>query len=298
MNLRVASLPRSFAQSDAFELVGLLKLRLNSLVLFAVGAAHAAAGAEFRLGPLLATLFGSLAAAGGSSAINQAMEASLDRRMERTKDRPCAAGRVRPSDAKAFGALLSVLGVLTVACFAGWTPAALVLATVLLYVFAYTPLKTRTTLNTLVGAIPGALPALVGWTSAGTPFSPLAWSLFGIVFAWQFPHFLAIASIHRDDYARAGFVMLPVVDSTGVRTAIHAIAFALVFLPIALLPGLFRAAGPLYLAGTTVLGVGYLLFTLRAAVLRTRQAWRHVLFASLVVLPGVFVLLMVDRVTV
>jgi protoheme IX farnesyltransferase len=288
------SLPWTAARSDAAELLGLLKLRLNSLVLLAVAAAYVAAAGGADLPRLAATLLGALLAAGGASAMNQAWEADRDRLMLRTGDRPCASGRVRPEDAMAFGALCAALGAGLLLAFVGSAPAGIAALTVLLYVLVYTPLKTRTSLNTAAGAVPGALPVLLGWTAAGRPIDAVALSLAAIVFVWQFPHFLAIAALHRDDYARGGFRMLPVIDRTGLATAVHALAFSILFVPVALVPFRLGAAGPRYAAGALLLALLLALTSCVAAFRRDPAGWRALLRASLAVLPGVFLLLMVD----
>ncbi len=296
MTLPAAAPSTPATAAGALDLVRLLKLRLNSLVLLAVAASWVLAlPAEVDVPGLLVLLVGTLAAAGGSSAINQGLEGARDRLMERTRMRPVAAGRITRDEALTYGAMVSALGVLVVGLGTNWLAGGLVALTVVLYAFAYTPLKTRTTLNTLVGAFPGALPALVGWAAATGRLPAGAWALFAIVFVWQFPHFLAIAAIHRDDYARAGFAMLPVRDPAGLRTAAVTLGFALVFVPTAMLPGLLRLTGPAGFWSAGALALVYLAFSLRAAALRTPAAWRDLLRASLAVLPGMFVLMMIDR---
>ncbi|HMS16024.1 MAG TPA: heme o synthase [Planctomycetota bacterium] len=278
------------------DFVSLMKLRLNSLVLGAVAAGYVLGkSGQISLSDLGLLLLGVTLTGGGSSAINMGLEGARDRRMERTKNRPVASGRVLPLDAILFGSATCALGLLII--FLSNTPLAglLTLLTILLYVLVYTPLKPRTHLNTWVGAVPGAIPPLIGWAAATGTLTPVSLSLFGIVFFWQFPHFFAIASVYRDDYARGGFAMLPVLDPSGLRTAHQVMMTSLAMLPVSLLPTLFRLAGSYYFVGALILSSLYLLFSLRASLLRQTDAWRDLLRVSLLVLPGLFVLLIADR---
>ncbi len=278
------------------DTAALMKLRLNVLVLAAVATGYVlGAPAAVSLGHLSLVLLGVLLAGGGSSALNMAMEADRDRLMARTRNRPVAAGRVSAEEATAIGALLALLGVGAVALGGGWLAAALCAVTVLLYAFVYTPLKTRTSFNTWVGAVPGALPPLIGWAAASGQLSPAALSLFGIIFLWQFPHFFAIASMYREDYEKGGFKMLPVVDASGHRTAHQTIITAMALIPVGLLPAVCRIAGPTYFTGAFALCMIYLVLSVRASLMNRVQAWRDLLRTSLIVLPGLFVLMMVDR---
>ncbi|NRA94860.1 MAG: protoheme IX farnesyltransferase [Planctomycetes bacterium] len=300
MNVRVdakeAQTSSSALLAKVTDLTALMKLRLNLLVLAAVATGYVlGATVGVSLPQLAWVLAGVLLAGGGSSALNMAMEADRDRLMERTRHRPVASGRVSKDDALLFGATLSVAGIGAVAFGGGWLAAALCAATILLYVAVYTPLKTRSPLNTWVGAVPGALPPLIGWAAATGSLSLPALTLFGIVFFWQFPHFFAIASIYKDDYERAGFKMLPVVDSRGLRTAHQTLICAMALIPVSLLPSVVRIAGPTYFTGAFALGMIYLVFSVRASITKATPAWRDLLRTSLVVLPGLFVLMMVDR---
>jgi len=278
------------------DFVALLKLRLNALVLGAVASGFLlGAAGTFDRSALLAALFGVLLAGGGASAINMALEADRDRKMERTRMRPVATGRVTSEEAVILGLILATVGTAITWVGAGWLPATLVLATVLLYTLVYTPLKTVTPLNTLVGAVPGALPPLIGWTAATGSLEAPALSLFGIVFLWQFPHFYAIASVYREDYERGGFAMLPVVDKGGLRTAHQTMLAAFAFVPVSLLPAVFRLAGTTYFTGAFGISLIFFVFSARACIAGTTPAWRHLLRVSLIVLPGLFVLMMFDR---
>ena len=302
MNVRADVAPRTGLagtreKSRMIDLIALMKLRLNVLVLAAVATGYVlAAPSGLAVGQLAWVLIGVLLAGGGSSALNMAIEAERDRRMERTRERPVAAGRLSRGEALAFGGLLSLLGVTATWVGGGWLAAALCAVTVLLYVLVYTPLKPITPWNTWVGAVPGAIPPLIGWAAATGTLSPSALALFGIVFFWQFPHFYAIASLYKDDYARGGFAMLPVVDDERARRTAHQVILcALALLPVALLPSVCRIAGPTYFTGAFALAMIYLVFSARAALTNTTNTWRDLLRTSLIVLPGPFVLMMVDR---
>ena len=289
---QVRGLPTSWVRSTS----ALLKFRLNSMVVFATGAGFLIVRpTPGSAGPFLALLAGTFLAACGTSAMNQALEGNRDGLMVRTRHRPVASGQMAARDAFAVGALLSILGVGMVAVSTTWLAALLTGLTVGLYVFVYTPLKARTTMNTLVGAIPGALPPVIGWAAATGTLGPGAWVLFAIVFLWQFPHFFAIASIHREDYRRGGFAMLPVLDETGLLTSHRVVSTALLLVPVGLMPATMGIDGPLYLVGAALLGLMYLYYSVRAAMLRTDAAWRTLLRASFIHLPGLFLLMLVDR---
>jgi protoheme IX farnesyltransferase len=214
--------------------------------------------------------------------------------MRRTANRALPGGRLVSSEAVACGVLLALSG--TAVLLLGTSPiaAAIAVMTFVLYVFVYTPLKVRTTLNTVIGAIPGALPPLIGWAAATGGLGMKAWSLFLIVFLWQFPHFLAIAWIYRQDYERAGFRMLSVGDSGGRMTGRQASTYALALVPVGLLPALIGLAGPLYFAGALVLGLFYLCEAVRFWRDASDQRARRLLRASFVYLPAVLILLFLN----
>jgi protoheme IX farnesyltransferase len=212
--------------------------------------------------------------------------------MNRTEDRPLPAGRLSGAEVLWFGGVTIVAGLTILVWQVNVLTAALGLATWLLYVAVYTPLKSRTPANTAVGAVAGALPVLMGWASVGAPLGLGAATLFLIVYLWQFPHFMAIAWLYREEYARAGLRMLPVVDASGRRAAFQAIASALVLLPVSLLPASLLGAGSLYLAGATLLGLGQLAAAVWFARRLNRPAARGLLRASLVYLPAMLALWM------
>ena len=285
----------SAAGSRFAAYLSLTKPRLVLLVLVTVavgfllgarGSAHPAT--------LTATLLGTALVAGGAGALNQWLERERDGRMRRTAGRALPSGRLTPSEAVLFGCLLGLLGTLILASSANLLAATVALATLVLYVFVYTPLKPRTTLNTVVGALPGALPPVIGWGAATGRLGVEAWALFLIVFLWQFPHFLAIAWIYRADYQRAGFRMLTGRDAKGTMTGCQAVSYALALLPVGLLPATVGLAGPLYFVGALVLGLLYLGaaagFWLDVSDLRARRLLRM----SFVYLPAILLLLLLN----
>src|SRR6266852_2308063 len=224
---------------------------------------------------------GTVLAAGGTLALNQYWERDVDARMERTRARPLPDGRLMPLEALAF---------------VGVAPALVTLATFALYLFAYTPLKLRSPLCTIVGAIPGALPPVTGWVASREGFGLGAWVLFGILFLWQLPHTLAIARLYRDDYARAGVRLLPVVDVGGTSTERQIVTGCLALLAVSLLPTLIGLAGPIYFVGAFLLGAAFVALGTRQALSPSAGAARRVLFASLLYLPVLLALLAFDKV--
>jgi protoheme IX farnesyltransferase len=224
------------------------------------------------------------------------LERHTDARMRRTQGRPLPAGRMHPAEALTFGLFLAITGLVYLACTLSHPAAAAVAAfTFVAYVGVYTPLKSRTSLNTLIGAVPGALPPIIGWCAVRGSVSVEAVNLFFVLFLWQVPHFLAIAWIYREEYGRAGLCMLPVEDSGGRRTAEQMVLYCVTLVSVSLTPLLLGAAGFLYLAGAVVLGVGFVATTLTFRRARTVRHARRVLHASLVYLPGLLALLLLDR---
>jgi protoheme IX farnesyltransferase len=298
--MNTAALTDSRAPSRMLAFIELWKLRLNALVILAALAGFFLAlpsGESANWLTLLALGGGVLLSAGGASAINMALEAHLDAVMERTRSRPIPSGRVTRDESILFGAVSVIAGVALLWAACGVVAAAVSAATVISYTAIYTPLKTRSNINTIVGALPGALPVLVGWAAAGAAFNAAAWSLFTLIFVWQFPHFLAIATLYRDDYAKAGFRMLPVEDSTGLRTAHRALLHGLIYIPVSALPAALGLGGELSFHGNLVVAVLFFGCTLRAAFRRDEDSWRMLFRASLLVLPVQFGLLLIDHMT-
>jgi len=267
-----------------------LMVVVTTLVGYYVGLTGAADWAR-----LLHLAIGTVLAAGGTLALNQYWERDVDARMERTRARPLPDGRLVPLEALAFGAAITVLGIAYLAAFVGVVPALVTLATFGLYLFAYTPLKLRTALCTIVGAVPGALPPVTGWVAARDDAGAGAWVLFGILFLWQLPHTLAIARLYRDDYARAGVRLLPVIDPDGTSTERQIVTGCLALLGVSLLPTLIGLAGGVYFAGALVLGLGFAALGARQALAPSLGGARRVLFASLLYLPALLTLLALDK---
>ncbi len=289
----------SLARTRLADYAELTKPRVTVLVLFTVGVgALLAAGGAPNLTILFHTLAATALVAGGAAALNQFFERHSDALMRRTENRPLPSGRLHPVEVLVFGLTLGISGVTYLALALPRPWAALVAAvTFVSYVFLYTPLKRRTVVNTLVGAVPGALPPLIGWAAAGGPCDLRVAFLFLILFVWQIPHFLAIAWIYRADYARANLHMLPVADRQGRRTGWIMVAYCGVLIPVSLVLGLAGKPGPLYLAGAAVLGLGFLYRALQFTRARTDARARRVLRASLIYLPALLALLLLEEVS-
>jgi protoheme IX farnesyltransferase len=233
--------------------------------------------------------------ASGVSTLNQYMERDLDALMRRTAMRPLPTGQLAPYEALAFGVALIVLAEIYLALLVNPLSALLGLSVIFGYLLVYTPLKTRTTLSTAAGAFPGAVPPLIGWTAARGGMDVTAWVLFAILFLWQFPHFLAIAWMYREDYGRAGIRMLPVVEPDGRVTGQQIIAYTIMLLPVSLLPTLLGVSGRIYFYGALVLGLLFLASSVRAALSKSNQHARQLLLASVIYLPLLFGLMVLDR---
>jgi len=245
---------------------------------------------------LINTMIGTALVAGGASALNMYLERTLDSRMKRTERRPLPAGRLQSREALVFALVISFVGMIYLFVLVN-PPASLIsAATLISYLFLYTPLKTKTWLCTLIGAAPGAFPPMIGWTAAAGEISTGAWILFTILFLWQVPHFYAIGWIYREDYARAGFPMLPVVDPSGSRTSRQAGLYILALLPATMLPFYAGLAGSVYLIGAIVLGVVFLYHGLIFARSRDKKSARRLFIASIGYLPVLLALLMIDKV--
>ena len=244
---------------------------------------------------LLALLVGTTLAAGGTLALNQYWERDVDALMERTRTRALPEGRLAPLEALLFGAATTAGGLAVLAIGAGRLAALVTAATFVLYVFAYTPLKLRTSLCTLVGAIPGALPPVTGWAAARDDVALGAWVLFGILFLWQLPHTLAIARLYQTDYARAGVRLLPVIDAQGGSTERQILSGCLALLAVSLLPTLIGLAGVVYFVGALLLGGAFATFGVQQALAPSASRARRVLLASLLYLPVLLALLAFDK---
>jgi protoheme IX farnesyltransferase len=286
----------ALARARALDYLQLTKPRIAVLVLFTVCAgALLADRSAVGLLPLLHTLLGTALVAAGASAMNQFLERHHDARMRRTENRPLPAGRLQPAEAFILAAALGICGVLYLAFTLRQPWAALIAGfTYVSYAFVYTPLKRLTTWNTLCGAVPGALPPIIGWAGVRGSLDAEAASLFLIIFLWQLPHFFAIAWIYRAEYAGAGFRMLPIDDRTGRRTAANMICYCLALLAAGVAPAVVGRAGPLFVAGALILGLFFFATTIGFARNPSEARARRVLRASLVYLPAVLALLLVD----
>ncbi|HEV2915993.1 MAG TPA: heme o synthase [Pyrinomonadaceae bacterium] len=231
----------------------------------------------------------------GIATLNQYMERDLDGLMRRTAARPLPSGRLLPVEACALGLGLTLGAEIYLALLVNPLTALLGLTVVAGYLFVYTPLKTRTSLSTVFGAFPGAMPPLIGWAAARGTVGMEAWVLFAILFLWQFPHFLAIAWMYREDYGRAGIVMLPVVEPEGRVTSQQIVVYTLLLLPVSLLPTAVGISGAVYFYGAMVLGVLFLYSSIRAAISKSRQQARRLLLASVLYLPLLFALMVLNR---
>src|SRR5882757_6369304 len=274
----------------------LVKARLTTLVLLttAVGFYIGEQGAmNFIL--MFNTLAATALVAAGASALNQLLEREYDAKMRRTQSRPLPSGRLQPATVAIFGGVCSVAGLIYLALAVNLSTAVIGAATLVSYLFVYTPLKRVTWLNTAIGAIPGALPPLMGWTAARGELSSEGWALFAILFFWQLPHFFAIAWIYKDEYAKAGFKMLPGIDPDGQRTAQQAVSNTLALLAVSLFPFVFKMAGTLYLAGALVLGAGFLWGAIQFSRQLTLARARQLFFASIIYLPLLLALMVWDK---
>jgi heme o synthase len=275
----------------------LTKPRITWLILMstAVGYYFGRRGGEWHWITLLHTLLGTGLLASGTATLNEWYEREADGKMHRTQGRPIPSGRVAPVRALVFGILLSALGYVDLALAVNPLAALWGMATLLSYLFLYTPLKQRTPHATTVGALPGAMPPLIGYAASAGTLTPQAWLLFAILFLWQFPHFLAIAWMYREDYGRAGILMLPVVKPDGKATARQIVLCSVLLIPVSLAPAYFSMAGRIYELGALALGLMFLYAGIRAAFERTRVGARRVLLASVVYLPLLYGLMLLDR---
>ncbi len=244
---------------------------------------------------LFHTLLATALVAAGASALNQWIEMDYDAKMPRTQDRPLPSGRMQPVSAMLFGGVSSVCGLVYLAFAVNLLTSVLGSVTLVSYLFIYTPLKRVTWINTLVGAIPGALPPLMGWTAARNQLSGEGWALFAILAFWQLPHFFAIAWLYRDEYAKAGFVMLPHVDPDGSRTAQQSISNTLALLLVSLFPYLWQISGRGYLVVALALGLAFLMLAIRFSRQLTRSSARQFFLASILYLPLLLTALVLDK---
>jgi len=290
-----AALAQPHARTRDF--VALAKPRLNLLVVASTLVGYAMApGESLGILAICGLLLGTGFVAGGASAFNQVLERDLDALMRRTRTRPLPDQRLQPIEGIMFGTAITLAGLLLIAAASNLLAAIVALATLLSYVAVYTPLKRRSSFGTVVGAIPGALPPIIGWAAAEGALPAQAWILFGIMFLWQLPHFLAIAWMYREDYARAGFPMLPVIEPDGRSTGRQAVVYAAALVPLSLAPALLRMTGGIYFAGALVLGLAFLWMTFRFARSRSVSDARRVFFGSIAYLPVLWILMIANKI--
>jgi heme o synthase len=273
----------------------LTKPEVNLLILMTTSAGYYLGGqGAFRLAGMLHTLIGTLLVASGTATLNQYMERRYDAQMLRTAQRPLVSGRVSPREALSFGLLLSAGGGVYLALTVNLLASALAVSTLVAYLLVYTPLKRKTPLCTLLGAIPGAMPTLIGWAGAANGLSRESWFLFAVLFLWQFPHFLAIALMYREDYAHAGFKMLPDFDADGRFTRAEIIGCTIVLIVVTMFPLAGRVA-PLYLLAMAGSGLFFLYYGAKLAASATRNAASRLVHASVIYLPVVLAAMMVYK---
>jgi protoheme IX farnesyltransferase len=286
-------LPTSRAWAD---FVTLIKPRVNLLVLVTtVIGFHLGNLAGTDLALLFHTAVGTFLVASGAAAFNQILERDVDGRMRRTMQRPLPDGRLTTVEAFWFATALSATGLAQLWFGANGLAALVAVATLVSYALIYTPLKKITSLATVVGAVPGALPPVIGWAAARATLSVEAWVLFAIVFFWQMPHVLAISWLYREDYERGGIRVLPVEDPDGRSTGFQMVSYAAALVPVSLLPTAIGLAGRVYFAGAIVLGVAALALAIRFARQRTPERARQVFYGSLIYLPVLWVLMLANR---
>ncbi len=279
----VASRPRTNALADY---VALTKPRLNFLVVASSAAGYYLGAPGFpALWPMAQAVAGTALIAGAAAVLNQVYERDTDALMRRTRMRPLPDGRINPVDARMYGCALAFAGIALLATRTNLLAAALALATLVIYVAIYTPLKRRTPAATLIGAVPGALPPLIGWTASHGVVDAGGLALFAIVFLWQIPHFMAIAWMCRDDYGKAGFPMLPVIEPDGVRAARQSLLYSAALLPTSLMPTLVGVSGRVYFAAAIVLGAALIWLAARFSASRSDPAARALFFGTITYLP-------------
>ncbi len=278
------------------DYVALTKPRLNALVVASSAAGYyLGTQAPTDLTVMAHAVVGTTLVAGGAAALNQVAERDTDAKMRRTRLRPLPDGRITLHEARLFGIVLSVAGLGILAGRANLLSALLALATLVIYLVVYTPMKRRTPAATLLGAIPGALPPLIGWAASHGSIAAGGASLFALVFLWQIPHFMAIAWLYRDDYGAAGFPMLPVIDPGGARAARQALIYSGLLLPVSLLPSFVGVAGYAYLVAAVALGAAMIWLAARFNAARDDATARALFFASITYLPLLWIVMVIDK---
>lgn len=265
------------------------------LVLTSAAGFYLGAGGNFDFALFINSMIGITLLAFGVATLNQVWERKTDALMERTANRPLPANKVSVSEALIFGLLLCISAEIYLSVLVNMLTAILGLVVIVGYVLLYTPLKTRTSMSTAIGALPGAMPPLMGYTSSANEITMTAWVLFAILFVWQFPHFLAIAWMYREQYAKAKILMLPVIEPEGKITAKQIVIFTILLIPISLAPFFLGFAGIVYLIGASVLGIWFLAASITAARAKTVEKARKLLLVSVLYLPVIFALLVFNH---
>jgi len=277
----------------------LTKPEVTFLIVFATFAGfHLSCAAQSRDVPfrlLINAVLGTLLVASGAGSLNQYIERHFDAQMRRTARRPLAAGRLNPSAVLWFGVALSAAGSICLAVAVNGLASLLAIITLLSYLFFYTPLKRKTPLCTVVGAVPGAMPPLIGWAAASGKLTFEAWTLFAVIFLWQFPHFMAIAWMYRDDYDRAGYLVLPHPHARTRLATLQTLLPLLVLVPVGLLPAFAGQPSMFYCIGALILSLGFFYYGVQFALLKSNSAARWLLAASIIYLPSLFVLMILPR---
>jgi heme o synthase len=293
---RRASLASAVTRALA-DYVALTKPRLNLLVVASSAAGYyLGARAPFDVAAMVQAVGGTALVAAGAAALNQFAERDIDAMMRRTRTRPLPSGRLSPWEALAFGLALFVTGLAVLALTVTMLATMLAFVTLVVYLGVYTPMKRRTPLSTLVGAVPGALPPLIGWSASHGTIAGGGAALFAIVFLWQIPHFMAIAWLFRDDYDKAGLPVLPVLEPDGHRTGRTAVVYAAALIPISLLPWLIGMTGLSYAAVAAAVGLGLLWLAIRFAIMRSNTAARSLFLGSIIYLPVLWIVMIADRI--
>jgi heme o synthase len=289
-------LSRVAGQSRSADFLALTKPRLNLLVLVTtIGGLYLGAPEGVAVSVVFHTVVGTALVAGGAAALNQVWERDTDGLMRRTRLRPVPDGRLQAGESAGFGVLLCSAGLLQLLTGVNVASALVAALTLASYILLYTPLKRRTWLSTLIGAVPGALPPVIGWAAATGRVDLAGLTLFGIVFFWQIPHFFAIAWLYREDYARAGLPLLPVVEPDGRSTGRQALLYAVALVPMSVAPALAGIAGPVYITAAVLLGTALVALSMQFARDRSTLAARRLFFASIVYLPVLWAVLVADR---
>jgi len=265
------------------------------VVISTFGGFYLACKSNIHAALLVNTIIGSWFVAAGTNALNQLIERNLDAKMKRTQNRPLPAGRLPATQVQWYAISISLIGILFLWLTVNWLTSLLATITLMSYIFIYTPLKRKTYWSTLIGAVPGALPAMGGWTAVTGNITLETWILFSILFFWQIPHFLAIAWIYREDYARGGFPVLPVVDKRGIKTSYHVLTTCVALLSVSLLPTLMGLTGVTYLSGASILGITFLVFGIKLTQHKTNRSAKRLLHASIIYLPLLMFLMLADK---